>query len=166
MKIAFLGPESSGKTSIISLLKEDLDAEIVPEFAREYLKEIKTNYCYEDLEIIAKNQFNSIQKPHKKEFVLIDTELIVMKIWSEFKYRKCCDFILENIKKQAIDFYFLCRGDFPWEEDDLRENKDNREKLFNLYEQVLIENNFKYSILEGEIETRRKFFHKTLKSLI
>jgi nicotinamide riboside kinase len=166
MRIAFLGPESSGKTSIISVLQNDFKAQVIDEFAREYLKEIKTNYAYEDLEIIARKQFENIQKEYQNELILIDTELIVMKIWSEYKYQKCCRFIEDTIPKQKIDFYFLCKSDFPWEADELRENQHDREILFKLYEAKLIENNFNYVILEGNISERREFCHKIIKKLV
>jgi NadR type nicotinamide-nucleotide adenylyltransferase len=157
MKIAFVGPESSGKSSIIEKLSEEFDCTVIPEYAREYLSMIKTNYEYDDLEKIAKVQFNQINLVETNNLVLIDTELIVMKVWSEFKYAKCSNFILSGIEKQNIDFYFLCKPDFPWEFDELRENPSNRDEIFSIFENELKSYNFKYAILEGDMKQRLTF---------
>ena len=57
MRIAFIGPESSGKTTLSEILSQSYAAELIPEYSRVYLAEIQTNYLYEDLEFIAKGQF-------------------------------------------------------------------------------------------------------------
>ncbi len=60
MKIAFIGPESSGKTTLSKYFSSKYNAPLVEEFSREYLSKIQTNYAYSDLEIIAKTQFEQI----------------------------------------------------------------------------------------------------------
>jgi nicotinamide riboside kinase len=157
MKIAFVGPESSGKSSIIDKLSLELDCLVIPEYAREYLSKIKTNYEYGDLEKIASEQLKQINLVETNNLLLIDTELIVMKVWSEFKYGKCSNVILSGIEKQNIDFYFLCKPDFPWEYDELRENPSNRDEIFSIFENELKSYYFKYAILEGDMEQRLTF---------
>jgi NadR type nicotinamide-nucleotide adenylyltransferase len=157
MKVAFVGPESSGKSSIIEKLSQSLDCIVIPEYAREYLSNLKSKYVYEDLEKISMEQLKQINLVETNKLVLIDTELIVMKVWSEFKYGKCSNFILSGIEKQNIDFYFLCKPDFPWEYDELRENPTNRDEIFSIFENELKSNNFKYAILEGDMKQRLTF---------
>jgi len=67
------------------------------------------------------------------DLLIADTELTVIKIWSEYKYNSCSEFILNSYENQAFDHYFLCKPDIPWEPDPLRENENERDELFQLY---------------------------------
>ena len=49
-KIAFTGPECSGKSTMAKWLAKELSYEIVDEYAREYLKD-KSAYSIDDLDI-------------------------------------------------------------------------------------------------------------------
>lgn len=162
MNIAIVGPESSGKTTLIQGLAKLFKAEIIPEFAREYLQNIKINYEFEDLEKIAKIQFNQIKNSKENSLNLIDTDLISLKIWSEIKYGKCSNFILENCFKQGIDFYFLCTPDIPWEFDELRENPNDRNKLFEIFKMELKGTEF-YEVkglLQNRLQFCKEIIHK------
>jgi NadR type nicotinamide-nucleotide adenylyltransferase len=164
IKIAFIGPESSGKTTLTNFFCELTSFKKVEEFARKFLEKKQTKYTYEDLEIIAQNQFKLIQNTIDK-IVWIDTELLVIQIWSEVVFGKTCDFITQNIENQKIDLYVLCKPDIPWEYDVLRENPLDREQLFQLYEFKLKKYNFPYLILEGSLENRTKMLSQKLKEL-
>ncbi len=166
MRIAFIGPESSGKTTLSEILAQKYTAELITEYSRVYLAEIQTNYSYEDLEFIAKGQFNCIINSKENNLVIIDTDLISMQVWSEFKYNKCCDFIKENIFTQQIDIYFLCKPDFPWIEDNLRENPNDREVLFDLFIKILKEYKIDYKILEGSITNRFQLCETNINSYL
>ena len=61
-----------------------------------------------------------------KNILISDTNLQVIKIWSKVKYSKCNSFILKNQNPNAL--YILCKPDFKWIHDPLRENRKNRKK--------------------------------------
>ena len=61
---------------------------------------------------------------------------------------------MDLLKEQKIDHYFLCKPDIPWEPDPLRENPEDRERLFKLYERGLLEIGA-YNVLSGNIEERK-----------
>ena len=88
-KIAFTGPECSGKSTAAEWLAKELSCELVEEYAREYLKG-RSTYSIDDLDKIALEQFdrNSAASP-----LVIDTEMLVMKIWCEEKYQTASDTI-------------------------------------------------------------------------
>jgi nicotinamide riboside kinase len=52
-KIAIIGPESTGKSTLANQLSNELSFPLVPEFAREYLKNLNREYKYSDLSEIA-----------------------------------------------------------------------------------------------------------------
>ena len=146
-KIIVTGPESSGKSTLCKALSKHLDLSFSKEYAREYLDELNRDYKLEDLLKIAKKHLNSEQNTQ-----LLDTDLITIKIWSNYKYGNCNKWILDEIKKQKSEnrFYILCKPDIPWQEDEQRENPNNREEIFGLYKKELENLSHDYYIVEGE----------------
>ena len=157
-KIAFTGPECSGKSTAAEWLAKELSCELVEEYAREYLKG-RSTYSIDDLDKIAIEQFdrNSAASP-----LVIDTEMLVMKIWCEEKYQTASDTILQLLKRQKLDFYFLCKPDFNWISDPLRENANDRERLFEIYESNLKKFNLSYCVLAGSESQRKKTINDLL----
>lgn len=155
IKIAITGPESTGKTSLALGLAQYFSGKIIPEFSRIYLKG-KDAYFVEDVLYMAQEQYKLEKEKRSEHLVIADTELLVYKIWLWEKYQFCPDWIHSAIQESDFDFYFLCAADLPWEEDPLRENPYDRERLFHLYEEELKNYNKKYQIVKGEGEERIK----------
>ena len=64
--------------------------------------------------------------------------------------------ILKLETQQEFSLYILCRPDIPWQADALRENPDERERLFVLYEERLIALSRPYQVVSGQGEARMK----------
>ena len=155
IRIGITGPESTGKSTLSTSLQKQFNCSLIKEFARGYLEERAGKYNQADLDVIAQNQYDLMhQSTAKNDLIICDTELTVLKIWSEFKYQSCSNLINRLLTAQQINFYFLCDIDLPWEEDPLREHPTQRQELFELYEEVLIQRNVPYCILSGN-ETER-----------
>ena len=154
IKVAITGPESSGKTTLSEQLANHFNVEWVPEFARTYLIETGGAYTQEDLDFIAKGQFEEMEKVQDRELVFYDTDLTVIKIWSEYKYNSSSTKIDEFLRKQEVDLYLLCKPDLPWEEDPLRENPNNREVLYDLYLDALKDKGVTFAIISGTPKER------------
>ena len=152
LKIAFTGPESSGKTTMAELIAEAYSTTFIPEYAREFLKD-KTTYTLADLDEIAEQQVE-LCKASKNTLVISDTEMAVMLIWSQEKFKEVSPIIQHLWESQDFDHLFLCAPDIPWEADKLRENPLDRERLFVLYEVVLENSKKPFTILKGTIEQR------------
>jgi nicotinamide riboside kinase len=151
LKIAFTGPECSGKTTLSLWLSAQLQWTYLPEFARAYL-EGKAGYTHADLEFIAKKQ---LELSHGKEKCISDTELLVIHIWEEEKFGIASPHIGACFEADHHDLYFLCRPDFEWEDDPLRENPHDRERLFGIYLKKLQALNKPFVILEGDLTQRK-----------
>tara|TARA_Y100000739_G_scaffold196396_1_gene178489 strand:+ start:147 stop:644 length:498 start_codon:yes stop_codon:yes gene_type:complete len=147
LKIVITGPESSGKTTLCEALSNHFKIPYSKEYAREYLQKLNRNYNQDDLSRIAKGQLN-LDKHHS----ILDTDLITIKIWSNYKYHNCNKWILEHIEKQKTEkrFYLLCKPDIAWSQDPLRENPENRMALFQIYKKELENLNHNYYIVKGE----------------
>lgn len=161
IKIAFTGPESSGKTTLSEWLSIHLSCGMIKEYAREYLSYDKAYTMY-DINCMAEEQFKRNNSSNEK--VVLDTEMLVMKIWCEEKYHKCSESILLLLEKQEIDCYFLCKPDIPWEADPLRENSLDRDRLFDKYEQNLKELGFPYHVISGTLDERQNKIIETLQN--
>ena len=153
-RFAVTGPESSGKTTLAIALAEQYAGIFIPEFARTYLEQKNGLYSKEELDVIAEKQLALWEEVSAEKILFCDTEMLVLKIWSEFKYGTCSTFILEAFRHQQFEHYFLCRPDIDWEEDPLRENPEDREELFERYLSELKKQQIPFTIVEGSLENR------------
>ena len=156
IRIAVTGPESTGKSVLAEKLAEHYNTVWVPEYAREYLNNIKRPYNQNDILKIAKGQVALGKKLQKKadKVIFSDTELIVTKIWSLVKYGICDKWITDNINKQNYDLYLLCDIDLPWEFDKLREHPEQRDFLMKMYLNEMNSRALPYVLISGLGEKR------------
>jgi len=169
-KIVILGPESTGKSTLCEQLAQHYETMWCPEFAREYLLSNGTNYEYEDLLTIAKGQLaledeysstlerNSLPMMEEGGHLpmFIDTDMYVMKVWSEFVFGKCHRFILDQIGERKYDLYLLCNTDLPWVEDELREYPElhTRKKLYSIYKDIMVNQPVPWVDISGDYDDR------------
>tara|TARA_B100001142_G_scaffold77697_1_gene78495 strand:- start:90 stop:587 length:498 start_codon:yes stop_codon:yes gene_type:complete len=146
LKVIITGPESSGKTTLCESLSKHFKIPFAKEYAREYLQKMNTNYIQEDLTKIAEGQLIS-----ERKHILLDTDLITIKVWSNYKYGSCNKWILKKIENQKSEnrLYLLCKPDIEWKKDNLRENPKNRKDLFELYKKELKKLKHDFFIIEG-----------------
>ena len=154
MLIAVVGPESCGKTTLARAIAQHLSAPLVEEYAREYLelRSPEGGYSREDVLSIAKNQWEREQQAllRNTQNLVLDTDLLVIKIWWEQKYGNCHPWILDKLNKQPTRKYLLTKPDMPWQPDPLRENPDDREFLFDIYKRELEIRGNDYEVIDGE----------------
>ena len=157
-KIVIIGPESTGKSTLSKTLAEHYQTLWCPEYAREYLLQNGTNYSAADLLTIAKGQLEledvytrNVQEENKCSVLFVDTDMYVMKVWSEYVFGTCDFFILDTIIKRKYDGYLLCNIDLPWVKDELREYPDEkpRQELFSIYKDLLINQPVPWSLISG-----------------
>jgi NadR type nicotinamide-nucleotide adenylyltransferase len=174
IKVVIFGPESTGKTTLSRQLARYYNSVWVPEYAREYLQNKWNNErktcTQEDLLPIAVGQMKlENELAQKTDTVLIcDTDLLETKVYSEVYYEGTCDPILDKFAKlNRYELYFLTYIDVPWEADDLRDRPNNRQEMFEEFEDALIEHNRNYVILKGSKKQRLakavKYIDKLLK---
>ena len=155
-KVVITGPESSGKSTLSKHLSESLFTPHVREYAREYIASLDRSYKKDDLIQIAKGQMD-LEKDiisQTPSYLICDTDLLTIKIWSEYKYGSCNSEIVELLKNNLPDLYLLASPDFPWKDDCQRENPYNRDELFSVYEQEIIKLDVPYIILTGNKSER------------
>ncbi len=151
LKIAIVGPESTGKTVLSQELAAYFNCPLVPEVSRDYLMHLERDYTFEDLKKIALRQVEAedmalYQNPG---MLICDTTLLVIKIWSEYKYHRCDEWIVTEEKSRPYDLFLLTDIDLAWKEDPLREHPHARKELFSLYYRHLVNTHLHFRLIFG-----------------
>ncbi len=163
-KVLITGPESTGKSTIATFIANHWGGTLIPEYARTYLKERGPSYVQADLLQIAKQHYKQIENEEKESIKLVlDTYLINIKIWSEYKYDNCDPWITTEVQKLSFDYIFLTQPDVPWSYDPLRENEFSREEIFILYKEQLDRLKLEYILLESDEKLREEQVSSILK---
>jgi len=157
-KIAVIGGESTGKSTLCADLALKFQTFWVPEYARAYLETLGRPYKESDLLLIAKGQLQ--HEDHydslASRFLFCDTNLMVIKVWSEYAYGQVHPDIEELHRQRHYDAYLIAAPDFPWQPDPLREHPEEhlRHFFFRRYVDLVGESGTPYCIVQGS-ETNR-----------
>lgn len=167
-KVAIIGPECTGKSSLSRFLASHYTTDWVPEYARGYMEHLRRPYEQHDLLTIAHGQMRlEDEYKHNANRVLIcDTNLYVIKVWSEFRFGHCYPEILEDIKTRVYDLYLLTYVDVPWEEDPQREHPDRREELYQIYLNEMKNQHVPFVEIKGERPLREKLAIEAIDKLL
>ena len=88
------------------------------------------------------------------QILFSDTEMIVLKIWSEHKFGRVDPFIISSSEEIDYDLYLLTDIDLPWVFDPQRENPDERSYFFEWFRRELKKKNTPMHIISGDFEQR------------
>lgn len=168
-KIVVIGPESTGKSTLCAALAEALQTVWVPEYAREYLTNLRRNYMESDLLEIARGQITAenllLQKADR--FLICDTNLYVHKVWSEHSFHNCHRWMLEQLATRRYDLYLLTNIDMAWEYDPLREHGSDywRNYFYLQYKDIVINSGVPWTMVSGAHNDRLDTAIKAIESL-
>jgi nicotinamide riboside kinase len=158
MRIAFTGPESSGKTTFSKWLSSELSNSVcVLEYAREYLEEKKIfRASEEDFKEIVKEQCALFTQRKSYVHEIFDTDVFVLRIWNDEVFKLNLP-ELEILPSYKMDIHFLCTPDVGWEEDALRSApaQSERGRLFEKYKIELRNSQVNFIILSGSLDEKK-----------
>lgn len=161
LRVVFFGPESTGKTTLAKTMAERYNTEWVPEYMREYLQlkwdEQEEKCSFDDLVPIAEGQMKLENEKAEtaNSYLFCDTNLLELKVYSQYYYDGSCPEALSKYAEVHDYFhYFLTYIDVPWENDVLRDQPDERERMFYIFEGELKKRNIPYTILKGNLGER------------
>ncbi|MEJ1239114.1 ATP-binding protein [Chryseolinea sp. T2] len=163
-KVAVIGPECTGKSELSAFLATHFQTEWVPEYARGYINKLVRPYTQDDLLTIAHGQLRIEDEfmRDSNKVLICDTNLYVIKIWSEFKFGKCDDEILRYISTRKYDLYLLTYVDIPWQEDPQREHPTKRQELYDIYLREMQNQQVPFVEIKGERELRHELAVKAI----
>ena len=161
LKVAIIGPESTGKSTLARYLARRYNGTYVPEYARTYVEQKgSTDVTFEELCAIAHHQIEELKslsgeaglsmKRSFSETVFFDTELIVSKVWFDYAFGRVPEWLNDAIRRYPMDVYLLTYPDLPWVPDPARSNGSDaiRMELFNRYESEIQALDIPYYIIK------------------
>ncbi|MBF9239146.1 AAA family ATPase [Hymenobacter sp. BT683] len=156
LRVSLTGPESTGKSTLAARLAAHYGTSFAPEFAREYLADSGPHYTPEDIEEIARGQVlaEAHAEAQANGLVFYDSDLLVIKIWSEHAFGTCPEWILRRISQQHYDLVLLMGIDLPWQPDPLREHPFLRQQFYDLYQRELREQMANFAEISGNEDRR------------
>lgn len=157
-RVSIIGPESTGKSEMAQQLAQHFQTEWVPEYARFYLDRLERAYDQADLLEIAKGQMSweDDKAEYANEYLFCDTDLMVMKVWSNHKYGTTDEWIERELKSRRYDLYLLGNIDLIWRPDPQREHPKMRKHFFDIYENYLKDHDLPYVLVSGYEGERKK----------
>ncbi len=172
-KVVIVGPESTGKSTLIKRLSKYYDTNYTEEYGREYTEKSGTdNLSLKDFENIADEHFyrHCRDKMKSEKILFVDTEAITTKIFAEMYLggEVKSETIDKIIERQKFDLWLLMDIDIPWVDDGTRDFKDPeiRKNHFKRLKKVLDENNIKYHVIKGIGDDRFNSAHKYVEEIL
>lgn len=159
MKIAIVGPESTGKSTMATSLATHYNTISIPEYAREYCQGLNRSYTLNDEINIFYGQLaleNQLLLDIKHPFVFCDTMVLTVKVWCDHLFGFTPNPILPKLKRKAkqYDLFLLMDIDLPWEDDELRDFPRLREHFLKIWHKELTDINANYKVISGLGEER------------
>jgi NadR type nicotinamide-nucleotide adenylyltransferase len=155
-KIAIVGPESTGKSTMSAYLAKHYQTIWVPEFARKYCENLTEEPTWQDEINMFRGQVAlEGELLHKANKILIcDTTFITVKIWSDHIFGQSPQEVLDELPKHPYDLYLLLNIDLPWQDDPLRDFPQLREHFMDIWIKELDALNANYTIMSGTGQER------------
>lgn len=155
-RVAIVGAESTGKTTLAQKLAQHFNTTWTPEFARGFLDKKGSDCSIEDIHLIAKGQLLTEEEEAREanRILFCDTDLMTTSIWSEYLFGECPEWIDEESRKQKYDLTLLMDIDIPWVKDWQRPAPHLRQHFLNWFERELKKRERNYVLISGDYEER------------
>lgn len=151
LKIAVMGPESTGKSSVSAFLAAYYKTVWVPEYARAYCADLDHDPDLEDEQKMLEGQLalEDQMLPLAEKLIFCDTMYLTVKIWSEYEFNTYPEGVNDALKNREYDFFLVMNIDLPWQEDPLRNFPHLREHFMQVHLEEVASTGKPYTIISG-----------------
>lgn len=155
-KIAIVGPESTGKSTMAAYLAGHYHTVWVPEFARGYCEALTAPPTIDDEVNMFYGQLALEEEylPQANNILICDTTFITVKIWSDAFFGYTPQAVLDELPRHPYDLYLLLDIDLPWQDDPLRDFPNQREHFMDVWHKELQALNAGYITISGSGQER------------
>ncbi|HEY9534533.1 MAG TPA: ATP-binding protein [Mucilaginibacter sp.] len=156
IKIAIVGPESTGKSTMSAFLADHYNTVWVPEYARGYCEKLIEPPTWQDEINMFYGQV-ALEKemlPQANKILICDTTFITVKIWSDEIFGKTPQEVLDALPHYRYDLYLLLDIDLPWQDDPLRDFPHMREHFMQVWHNELKALKANYIVIGGAGQDR------------
>ncbi len=169
-RVAVIGPESSGKTTLAEALAGHFGASVVPEASRGFYDVKGIVYEIGDILPIARLQkaAEDAASAGAGGLLLLDTDLLTITVWSHVLYGGCPAEAEEMAAAQRVDLTLLLKPDIPWTFDPQRCHPElsQREDFFGRLREGLLRLGRRYVIVGGDGPARFETSRSAVASLL
>lgn len=154
-RIAILGGESTGKSTLAAALAEELGTSYVAEYGRELWDQRAGKLVFEDMPAIAHEQIKREQEallsPTTHRFLICDTSPLTTLFYSMEIFGRIAP-ELESLARRHYHHLILCADDFNFCQDGTRRDVTFRRKGQDWYGQQL--QDISHAVVHGSIRNR------------
>lgn len=161
-RIALVGAESTGKTTLSQWLAQEHDGVWVPEFGRQHWHDCGGVLTSADLLTIARTQVENENRAVEgalfagKTAVVCDTTPLTTLIYHKLMFDEPPPAELVALAERPYHALWLCAADFPMIQDGTRSPESFRLQQQALYHSELARQNMAHQVLNGPIEWRKQ----------
>lgn len=155
-KICIYGPESTGKSTLTKRLAEYYNTEWVHEYARDYIAKRGNEFCYDDMEKVAKGHARAEYRARKyaNKLLFCDTDAITTLVYSRHYFGKYPEYVKKMADKKNYDLYLFTETDIDWQDDPQRDLGDRRQEFKEIFKNELIKRNIPFTVVSGKGKER------------
>ena len=154
-KVAILGTESTGKTTLTEKLSKHFDCSIVKEAGRDLIENSNT-FEFDDLHRVAIEHAKRIDKAilGKSPLIIIDTDIHITKSYANFIFDKTLEVESKIYNSNKAKLYLYLNNDVEYVQDGTRLSENDRNLLDLSHRQILIQHNIDIVEITGDWEER------------
>ncbi|HMR18035.1 MAG TPA: ATP-binding protein [Sphingobacterium sp.] len=152
IKIAVVGPESTGKSTMAQYLAKNTGTVCVPEYARYYCQNLNRQYTLQDEVNMFYGQLaveEALIPLTTHDILICDTTILTVKVWCDYLFGDTPAEIKAEITRRHYDLYLFMDIDLPWEDDPLRDFPGQREHFREVWQKELEAIRADYVIISG-----------------
>lgn len=156
-RIAILGAESSGKSTLAAALAERYGTVWVPEYLREFVETRQRVPFEADQVAIARTQLAREDEAAARasRWLFCDTTPFMTALYSRFYWHRVDEELAQMAAHHAYALTFVAAPDTPWEADGLqRESAEIRDYVHGQVLEALQARDIPFTLLEGSVEER------------
>ena len=162
-RVAIVGAESTGKTTLAQELAEHFKTVWVPEYGREYTEvrvgpEAIFDYKWsnEEFVLIARKQIALEDQLAKSanRILICDTDVLATCIWQERYMGACSEEVTRISNERRYDLYLLTDCDIPFTQDGLRDGEHLRQWMTNRFRDELKKRQVPWVLIFGSPQQR------------
>jgi len=155
LKVAILGTESTGKTTLTEQLAQYYNCSFVLEAGRELIPD-STDFNFDDLLKVANEHAKRIDVAMLGDspLVIIDTDIHITKSYAKFAFERELSVNEHIYHINKADLYLYLNNDAPYYQDGTRLNKMERDSLDQSHREVLAGHQIKFVEISGSWQSR------------
>lgn len=172
-KICFIGPESTGKSTIGEKIAKHFKTVYIPEYAKAIIAQQSGQFYESNVVEVAYAQIRTEKSLERmtNKVMICDSDIIVTMAWSQELFGHIPSQLIQIAQTQHYDKTFLFYPDTPWISDTHRNviessSQEFRIKMFLNMEKLLKQFNRDYEIIYGSYQQKEETIEKYINALI